>query len=80
MAERILRLPDVKRLSGLSRSTIYARVAQGLFPKPILLGPRMIGWREIEIAAVNAARIRGANNEEILSLVTKLEAARKNAA
>jgi len=80
MTERILRLPEVKTLSGLSRSTIYLRTHGGLFPKPILLGPRMVGWRESEIAALNAARIRGATDAEIRSLVLKLEAARKSAA
>lgn len=80
MAERILRLPDVKALSGLSRSTIYARVAEGLYPKPILLGTRMVGWREGEIAAMNSARVRGATVEEIRALVAKLETARKSAA
>jgi len=59
MSERILRLPEVKALSGLSRSTIYLRMAEGLFPRAIALGPRMIGFRESEVAAVNAARIRG---------------------
>jgi prophage regulatory protein len=80
MPERILRFPEVKNLSGLSRSTIYLRISERLFPRPILLGPRMVGWRESEIAAVNAARIRGANEEEIRLLVAKLESARKAAA
>ena len=36
----ILKLPDVKRSTGLSRSTIYLRIAQGTFPKPVSLGGR----------------------------------------
>lgn len=80
MSERILRFPEVRALSGLSRSTIYLRIAEGLFPKPILLGPRMIGWRESEVAAVNTARIRGASDEEIRPLVASLVAARQGAA
>lgn len=80
MSERILRFPEVRALSGLSRSTIYLRIAEGLFPKPILLGPRMIGWRESEVAAVNAARIRSASDEEIRALVASLVVARQGAA
>jgi prophage regulatory protein len=80
MSQRILRFPEVRALSGLSRSTIYLRIAEGLFPKPILLGPRMVGWGELEVAAVNAARIRGASDEEIRSLVASLIAARQGAA
>lgn len=45
----ILRLPDVKRITGLSRSTIYLRVAEGKFPKPVSLGRRAVGWLESEI-------------------------------
>jgi prophage regulatory protein len=80
MPERILRFPEVRSLSGLSRSTIYLRISERLFPRPILLGPRMVGWRESEISALNAARIRGSDEAEIRLLVVKLEAARKAAA
>lgn len=80
MVERILRFPEVKAARGESRSTIYNRIAAGLFPKPIPLGPRLVGWREGEVAALNAARVRGASDDEIRSLVAKLEADRKLAA
>ena len=49
MANRILRLPEVKSSVGLARSTIYARIEEGTFPKPISLGPRAVGWLESEI-------------------------------
>jgi len=39
----------VKRSTGLSRSTIYLRIAEGRFPKPIGLGGRAVGWLEAEI-------------------------------
>ena len=45
----ILRLPAVKARTGLSRSTIYLRIAQGTFPKPVSLGGRAVGWPESEI-------------------------------
>ena len=45
----ILRLPDVKRSTGLSRSTIYLRIAQGIFPQPVSLGRRAVGWLEVEV-------------------------------
>ena len=80
MPQRILRFPEVKAVSGLSRSTIYLRISEGLFPRPLLLGRRMVGWPESEIVAVNAARIRGENDDAIRALVLKLEAARASAA
>ena len=49
MATTILRLPAVKARTGLSRSTIYLRVSQGTFPKPVNLGARAVGWVETEI-------------------------------
>jgi prophage regulatory protein len=49
MAHSILRLPAVKTRTGLSRSTIYLRVSQGTFPKPVSLGGRAVGWLEEEI-------------------------------
>ena len=49
MATAILRLPDVKARTGLSRSTIYLRVSEGRFPTPISLGGRAVGWIEVEV-------------------------------
>lgn len=49
MTHTILRLPAVKARTGLSRSTIYLRVAEGTFPKPVSLGGRAVGWVESEI-------------------------------
>lgn len=49
MTHTILRLPAVKARTGLSRSTIYFRVAEGAFPKPVSLGGRAVGWLESEV-------------------------------
>jgi prophage regulatory protein len=47
----ILRRKQVETRTGLSRSTIYARIAEGSFPRPIDLGGRAVGWIEAEIDA-----------------------------
>jgi len=50
MQQNVLRLPSVKSVTGLSRSTIYRRISQGLFPKPISLGSsRAVGWLSSDI-------------------------------
>ena len=49
MASRILRLPTVLLRTGLSRSTVYARVAEGTFPRQLSLGQNTVGWRETDI-------------------------------
>jgi prophage regulatory protein len=46
---KLLRLSNVKSVTGLSKSTIYARIAEGTFPKQIPLGPRLVVWVESDI-------------------------------
>lgn len=42
---RILRLPEVKRITGLGRTSIYQMMKDGIFPRSISLGSRAIGWK-----------------------------------
>ncbi len=79
MSNTLLRLPAVKERSGYSRSTIYLRMAQGLWTKPVNLGARAVAWPSTEVAALNAARIAGKSDDQIRDLVLKLAAARKTA-
>ena len=44
-ANRLVRLPEVIRLSGMSRSTIYKHMEEGTFPKPKRVGVKMIAWK-----------------------------------
>ena len=46
---RFLRLPEVLERTGLSRSTIYVRLAERRFPRPVSLGGRAVGWIEAEV-------------------------------
>ncbi|NOT13781.1 MAG: AlpA family transcriptional regulator [Methylococcaceae bacterium] len=57
MSHKILRLPSVKALTGLSRSTIYLRISNNAFPAPISLGARAVGWIESEIEAWLSAQV-----------------------
>ena len=60
---RILRLSEVLARTGLARSTIYLRIAQGSFPKPISLGPRAVGWIEAEVDVWLRQRIEASRRE-----------------
>ena len=60
MVERILRRPEVESRTGLSRSTIYAMMAEGLFPKPVRLGKRAVGWTDSTIDEWLESRIEAA--------------------
>jgi len=49
---RVVRLPEVIRITGLSRTTIWRRERDGSFPPPSRLGgerTRAVGWREQDI-------------------------------
>ena len=49
LQHKLLRLPQVKSATGLSKSTIYSRIAEGNFPKQVPLGPRLVVWVESDI-------------------------------
>lgn len=63
MAIAILRLPEVKVRTGLSRSTIYLRISEGSFPKPVSLGSRAVGWIEEEIQQWLKQRIESSRTD-----------------
>ena len=47
---RVMRRPEVEACTGLSRSTLYAMMAEGEFPPPIRLGKRAVGWSAAAIS------------------------------
>ena len=72
----VLRRKQVQAETGYSRSTIYLRIVQGLWPKPVSLGPRAVGWPAREVAAINEARIAAWSDAKIRALVAELVAQR----
>ncbi|MFX0546503.1 helix-turn-helix transcriptional regulator [Roseovarius sp. S1116L3] len=60
MTNKVYRRPDVEGITGLSRSTLYAMMAEGTFPKPVKLGKRAVGWREADITAWLESRAQDA--------------------
>lgn len=49
--DRLLRMRDVRRRTGLSVATVYRREAAGTFPKKVRLGPKSVAWYESDIDA-----------------------------
>ena len=78
-AHTIWRRPRVQAETGYSRSTIYSRIAQKLWPRPVRLGARAVGWPAGEVSALNAARIGGKSDDDIRALVVSLEVHRRTA-
>lgn len=68
----ILRLPAVIQRTGRSRSSIYQDIDRAVFPKPIKLGRRSIGWPILEVDTLIEARIAGLDEDEIRDLVELL--------
>ena len=63
-SRRVLRRPDVSVRTGLGRSTLYAYIEDGRFPRPIKLGPRAVGWLEEEVERWISERIDERGGEE----------------
>ncbi len=55
---RIMRLTEVIQTTGLARSSIYSRMSEGSFPRPVPLGARSVGWVSEEIQDWVEARIQ----------------------
>jgi prophage regulatory protein len=49
MALRIMRLSEVKMVTGLSKTTIYRFEKEGRFPSRVSLGERSVGWMEDDV-------------------------------
>lgn len=47
----LLRRREVSAMTGLPRSTLYAAIRTGKFPKAVALGERSVAWRSDEIEA-----------------------------
>lgn len=73
---RFLRPNDVAAHLGISRSGYYTRLADGTLPPSISLGKRATGHPEPEIAQVQAAIVRGADDAQLRALCRELVAAR----
>ena len=67
---RLLRLPAVENLSGLKKTTIYARMADknDPFPVPVRLGGRAVAWREREVLAWIEGRAKTKLHNRLLGL------------
>ncbi|MCL1916063.1 MAG: AlpA family transcriptional regulator [Desulfovibrionaceae bacterium] len=54
---RFIRRKEVEALTGLSRSSIYAMMSNGNFPKPLKLSTRAVGWTSHDLEAWMESKI-----------------------
>jgi predicted DNA-binding transcriptional regulator AlpA len=57
LPDRLLRLPEVERLTGLRRSAIYEQMRKGTFPRSVKAGARTATWSEAAIQVWIAERL-----------------------
>lgn len=50
--DRFLRLPEVLKLFPVSKSTWWAGIKEGKYPKGTKIAPRVTAWRESEILSL----------------------------
>lgn len=46
---KLIKLNDLIKITGLSRSSIYLKISQGFIPKPIKIGEKSSRWLESDI-------------------------------
>jgi len=51
MSKKLLRMPEVKQRTGLSRSAVYVKMKARQFPDSIRIEPRITAWLESEVDA-----------------------------
>lgn len=56
--DRLMRLQEVRDVTGLGRNTIHRWGAEGRFPLPVSLGGGRVAWRETHVRAWVESRPR----------------------
>ncbi|RFP11866.1 AlpA family transcriptional regulator [Duganella sp. BJB475] len=46
---RLIRLKEVLRICGMSRSTLYNNIKERQFPEPIRISARSVAWLQSEV-------------------------------
>jgi prophage regulatory protein len=77
---KVIRKPEIKALTGLSNTTQFEQIRQGLFPSYINLGSRSVGMFEHECITIVTARAAGKSDDEIRHIVKALIKQRETSA
>ncbi|WP_087494079.1 AlpA family phage regulatory protein [Curvibacter sp. AEP1-3] len=76
---KILRITAVLDETGhRSQTSIYQLVKDGLFPRPVRIGRRAVGWPLGEVHTINAARVAAFSDEQLRELVNQLHSRRSS--
>lgn len=72
MFKQVHKLPTVLQTIGISRSSLYQQINDGLFVSPIKLGKRSVAWLPTEVDTILSARIAGLSEKSIKEIVSNL--------
>ena len=64
---------EVLRHKAIGRSTLYAEIQRRVFPKPVKLGARKVGWLQYEVDQMMLLYLRGLSEHECREFVRALE-------
>ena len=70
---KFISIDEVLEKTTFGRSSLYAKVSKGLFPKPIKVGGRKIAWPQSEVDQMMDFYLSTTNEEDTKSFVTKIE-------
>ncbi|MDO6839485.1 AlpA family phage regulatory protein [Paraglaciecola chathamensis] len=77
---RVIRKPEVCNLAGMSNTSLFEQTRAGIFPPPISLGARAVGFFMHEVQAILAARSVGKSDDDIKLIVKALIKQREQSA
>lgn len=77
---KIIRKPEIRLITGLSTTSQFEQIRDGLLPKYINLGAKSVGLFEHEALAIVTARAAGKSNDEIREIVKALIKQRETSA
>ncbi|PSW05048.1 transcriptional regulator [Photobacterium rosenbergii] len=72
MCIKLITIKEAREKFGLSKTTFYDRINNGLLPPPISIGGRSVRWIEEEISEVISALVSGKPEKEVKLLVSHL--------
>jgi len=70
---KFISIDEVLEKTTFGRSSLYAKVSKGLFPKPVKVGSRKIAWPQYEVDQMMDFYLSTTNEEDTKSFVTKIE-------
>lgn len=59
--DRLIKLPEVERLTSLKKTTVYRLQREGAFPRCVQVTPRAVAWKEREVLEWMASRSTAAD-------------------